>query len=378
MSIRPRSLAVNLALLVASTALALVAAEAVLHAIPGLLPEEARIRLFWARLEGNVQTVGHPYAGFTYRPHTRIEEHGGELDWGFMSDEHGFRNADPWPDSTDIVVLGDSQALGYGVSTDEAWPELVARGLGAGLIDLAIAGIAPEQERRIYETFGATLRPHWVLFGVFPGNDFSDARQFQDWLDAGSPGSFAAWRSAGGTESHGLRRVVQRSYLAAVVRLGLRGGWNAAQGLTITVPDGSELVLAPSFVEREARRAEPSRGNFELVMSAIEKAHAEVTGAGGRFVVVLFPTKEEVYMPPRGLEVPDLVGAVADALERRSIPYLDLLPAFRSATGKGVPLFFTVDGHPNARGNAAIADAVMDYIRSQDARRRPPAGTASH
>jgi hypothetical protein len=39
-------------------------------------------------------------------------------------------------------------------------------------------------------------------------------------------------------------------------------------------------------------------------------------------------------------------------------------PAFRERAAAGETLFFEVDGHPNARGYAVIAEAVLTYLKA--------------
>jgi hypothetical protein len=50
-------------------------------------------------------------------------------------------------------------------------------------------------------------------------------------------------------------------------------------------------------------------------------------------------------------------------LEELGIPYLDLLPDFRSRAAKGEVLFFETDGHPNARGYALIAERIISHLK---------------
>ena len=45
------------------------------------------------------------------------------------------------------------------------------------------------------------------------------------------------------------------------------------------------------------------------------------------------------------------------------IRYIDLLPDFRTRAAKGEVLFFEVDGHPNARGYALIAELVLAHLK---------------
>jgi lysophospholipase L1-like esterase len=51
------------------------------------------------------------------------------------------------------------------------------------------------------------------------------------------------------------------------------------------------------------------------------------------------------------------------ALEKRGIPYIDVLEDFRRRAAEGEVLFFETDGHPNAKGYALIGDLVSSYLK---------------
>jgi len=334
-------------------------AEGVLRGFSRFLPGEVQQRLLWIGLEGSVETVPHPSIGVLYRPNTVQEERSGELDWRFTTDEWGFRNPSPLPDSADVVVLGDSQAIGYGVALADSWPQLVRDSLApAKLVDLAVAGISPEQERRIYHEFGVRLHPRIVLFGIFAGNDFSDDRVFQQWIETGSGTPFPDWLRERRKPDGG---IFGRSYLAAVIRATEKGG-EAARRVTFSPTGGGRLILAPSLVEKELRKAQPGHPAFESVVRSIQAAREEAMQSGAKLVVVLFPTKEAVYMPLLGLQAPDLIGPLAERLTELGIDFLDLRPPLRRAAKTGPALYFEVDGHPNELGNAVIAESVLGVL----------------
>ena len=79
--------------------------------------------------------------------------------------------------------------------------------------------------------------------------------------------------------------------------------------------------------------------------------------------MVLQPSKEEVYLPLVGPDVPDFSRDLRAAFEERGIDFLDLGPAFRARAAAGESLFFEVDGHPNPRGYALIAQLVLAHLR---------------
>jgi hypothetical protein len=83
---------------------------------------------------------------------------------------------------------------------------------------------------------------------------------------------------------------------------------------------------------------------------------------------VLQPSKEEVYLPLLGEPGPDPGSHLRRTLGELGIPYLDLLPDFRSRAAKGEVLFFEADGHPNARGYALTAELVLAHLRNNAAK----------
>ncbi len=369
MSTRTRRIFGNLALLAGSVLFATLAAEAVLRIFPALLPAEARLRLEWAESTSNVRSVGDPYLGTLNPPDTTIEVRQGDFTFSYRTDEHGFRNPSPWPDSVDVLIVGDSETMGYGVQDAEAWPRLLERELdGDRVITLGVSGAGPKQYLRNYERFGLALAPRVLLFGLFPGNDFDDARQFELWLAAGAPGNFHVWRYFGGkvpdVEPKHRFFSLSNSRLLVALRAARKAARLPFSGKTLTFPDGSHMVLAPTVYRSAVTRAHPGHRDFELVLDQVEEARRLAEPDGTRFVVLLFPTKEEVYMSPENEATPHLVEPLAAALKHRGIPYLDLTPGLRSEAEAGRRLFFKVDGHPDAAGNRVIADIVLRGLDS--------------
>jgi SGNH hydrolase-like domain, acetyltransferase AlgX len=113
--------------------------------------------------------------------------------------------------------------------------------------------------------------------------------------------------------------------------------------------------------------ADPAHPVFRLVMTTIEKAQRLSQRHGSQFLVLLMPTKEEVYLPLVDKPAPALIERFRPALEAQAIPYIDLTPYFQARTREVGPLFFEIDGHPNAGGYRLIADVVVDYLREHAA-----------
>jgi lysophospholipase L1-like esterase len=366
----------NLALLAGVSFLTLAVAEGLLRLAPGLLTEEAAVHMHWREMgfarddDGETLVVDDADLGFRYLPHRTGHLRRGDFAFSFTTDEHGFRNASPWPEQADIVVVGDSMGFSFGVGDEVAWTSLVQEALPeTTLLNLSVIGTGPQQYLEVLQRHGFALEPELVLFSLFPGNDLTDAEAFDAWRQSGTERGFRQWRAVGDAERPQrtlVDRVVEASYVLAVARDVRRNLASPFAGETMAVDDGSRLRLAPTAYAQQALMAEPDHPAFELVMEAIAEAREQALAQGSRFVVLLMPTKEEVYLHLLGRSYPPLVDAFAGALAERGIDHLDLSLALRDAAGDGAPLYFEIDGHPNERGYAVIADAVIALLRDSE------------
>jgi lysophospholipase L1-like esterase len=355
-------------LLGVSLVLALGMAEALLRLFPQLMPEEAQLRRHWQETS-EPASAADPYLGYVFPANQvdRIARSDGGFAFTYTTDEHGFRNPSPWPERADIVVLGDSMAFGYGVDDDETWTALVADRLpGVRIVNLSLPGAAPQQYFRIYERFGRALQPALVLFCLFPGNDVSDAGLFDRWVKAGSQGNYLIQRfaSPNNESQRNIRHVLRQSYLVTFLRYARRNAVARVGARTIDFPDGGQLQLVPTLYADLEDQTQPDGPNFRLVLDSAEQTRALAERNGSRFLILLMPTKEEVYLPVLDEPVPPAVAPFVAAFDAAGIPYLDLTPPLQAHARRGERLFFEVDGHPNEAGYRLIAEVVLDYLRS--------------
>jgi hypothetical protein len=361
----------------ASTLIALALVEAFFRLFPGFLSEEAQLKIHWREL-AHQKTTSLPDAdvGFLYPPHFSGEIRRKDFGFAYRTDEKGFRNPSPWPSSAEIVAVGDSLTFGYGVDDDQAWTNLVGRHASPNrLVNLGLIGAAPQQYLRVYERFGVPLAPGVLLFGLFPANDMLDAVQFDRWLSAGRPGNYDVWRFFQGDipdSWKGLRCLAKHSYLIIY----LRETWKTLRhvdgfrGKKLSFPDGGRLSLAPNILARATRSASSEHPDFRLVLDAIEHTRRLTEGHGTHLLVLLFPSKEEVYLPIIGEPTPEPIKPFATALREKEIETLDLTLPMQEKARAGQRLFHEVDGHPNAKGYQVIAEAVFRHLTQNAGRYR--------
>jgi lysophospholipase L1-like esterase len=352
--------------------------EVGLRLAPGVLGPELRALLAPDREQYG---VAHADIGYLPRPHGHVVISGKDFQAIHAVDAKGFRNIDPWPDRADIVVVGDSLTFGYGVRREQAWPTILARAqAGVRLVNLALVGAGPQQYLRVYESFGLALRPKLLVVGVFVRNDFWDAETFDLWLKSGYGGNFMRWRDQGRPDAHPLNWSDPEQILRAVfsrhVYPLLRASrvYNLARALqTQGTPTffhfagGSRVRLVPKDLWDAASLADNSRA-FRLALDAFQAIQSSAEKQGTHVLMVLQPSKEEVYLPLVQTGVPDPTATLREEFERRGIEYLDLVAAFRQRAAAGEQLFFENDGHPNPTGYALTAELVLAHLTASAAK----------
>jgi lysophospholipase L1-like esterase len=369
----------KLGALAISVLAAVAAAEVGLRLAPDIVGEELRQSVV---VDPRQMGVPHAYIGHLHRPNSRTIISGKDFRAVHEVDAKGFRNSRPWPEKADIVVVGDSVTFGYGAARNQAWPAIIGDDLPrVPLINLALIGAGPQQYLRVYETFGLELRPKLLLAGVFAGNDFWDAETFDLWLRSGAGGNFIVWREFGRpgpvkaslSDPKGSLRTLFDWYAYPALRSSrvfnlLRALYSDLGGGLSTPPvfyhfkDGGRVRLSPGDFRRKQEIAARNSRAFGLALNAFENMHSVAERNGTHVLMVLQPSKEEVYLPLLEDDVPDLTRALRDTFDDRGIDYLDLTPAFRKRAAAGERLFFENDGHPNASGYALTAQLVLSHL----------------
>jgi lysophospholipase L1-like esterase len=367
-----------------SIVFALALAEGILRLFPGLLSVELQ-----QVVQANPDNYGvaHPYIGSLHGPNGEFIIAGRDFRAVNHTDGYGFRNAWPWPEKAEIVAVGDSVTFGYGVEDNQAWPALVAKALPHNrLINLGLIGAGTQQYLRVYETFGTRLHPKLLLVGFLVRNDFWDADMFDQWLKSGAQGNYMVWRDYGRPRSTSLsldqpvgnlvRSLLWRGHVLAskshfynllmYVQRYLRG-YGASKPRIFRAPDGTQLQLDVGGFTSQTGIAQPGNRGFDISVDALQRLDSIARADDTKILVVLQPSKEEVYLPLMGqTDVETDPGRpLRVKLRELGIPYLDLLPEFRNRAAKGEVLFFETDGHPNARGYALIAELVLAHLKQK-------------
>jgi lysophospholipase L1-like esterase len=139
---------------------------------------------------------------------------------------------------------------------------------------------------------------------------------------------------------------------------------------------GDQIMRFGAGYEQQAMdmtRGENQIG-LEYSRTAFEEAQALVKTWDGQIVVIVIPTREEVYAP---LTEPIMGTEALDKQRSARIAMLDLctdlsllcydpLATFQDHAAKGEMLYFSDDMHLNPYGNTVLAEALAAWLQEKD------------
>lgn len=285
-------------------------------------------------------------------------------------DRNGFRNAADL-DKADIVVIGDSY-IEAPMIRDKALSTTVLAGLqGRTVANLGNSGYGPQQELAVLKRFGLPLRPEVVVWAFFEGNDLSNVEEY--------PGKAARVARQHALWQDFWFRSLSRNLLALYFRPQNQCVPNARiQEYRAEFSDennsSSPVFFAPSEVVSYPEET------VREVQSYLREAYELCRDRHIRFMVVFVPEKYRVYHDLsnvrlstdelRSWTVHDLPRLLRRLLADLSpdIEYIDLTPALKAESRKGIATYLPDDTHWTADGHRVAAEAIHRALARGKAR----------
>lgn len=225
-----------------------------------------------------------------------------------------------------IVVLGDSFAFGYKVPQDQILPHRLEEKLRPDfpvrVINAANPNWSIAEQKKFYHENAPLLGPALVVV-CHVMNDIPVRIEF-------TPGS---------------RALVWFYYNAYASRL---------------VRPAIDAVVHRSFVADTLAAYRPENPAWTSYFQALRDLDQRVTARGGRLSVVLFPWFVDFNAYPFA----DVHQRMEAQMKKLSIPYLDLLPAYRDFPAEELIVSRT-DFHPNARAHEIAAEALAAFLKDR-------------
>lgn len=348
--------------------LPLCAIEAIAYLVPSLIPQEIKSAfqteqdqpLKGLRLD---ETLGYTYAPGLVNFQVPFDDDTAPNTYPVSTvslgyPDVGFRD-DGLAGEAFAVVIGDSYASCASVEMQACWVERLEQESKRDFANLGVVGYSPQQEKQILARYGLPLRPKLVLWVFFP-NDLNDAWRF-DQFGSGSVQGGRFWQnSAKAWLAH--HSVIYN--IGAFFWFNRTLFYNLAQADETNGPRDSNLVWWVTYTDLSV--PEVANG-FALTQQAILAARQDTLAqnSAAKFVVVIFPYREQVYAEAALQSRLDQLNQVlADFCRQQSLACIDLTSALREkAKQETEPIYYRKDIHLNRRGNEIAAELLAEAIR---------------
>lgn len=297
-------------------------------------------------------------------------------DDGLLADEGiGFRNR-PVDYGVDMVVTGDSFGFCFTEQTD-CWVDQLAAKHQLGAVNLAVPVTGSLSHAKMLTDFAAPLKPKLVIWQFF-GNDFNDDYALLSWR--GDIERLTGDVSGENNNTQAGNWFSQNLVSAAVLELLLTGNWAGLPGndpafvaqYQAVYPDRTPFLFGkPYELAALDMRREVNQFGIETTRQALADSKALVESWGGTLVVLIIPTREEVY---RGITANFIDETTLDSLGTPrqtlleictdlSLTCYDPTDDLYQIAATSPALYYPDDMHLNAAGNTALTDLLSDWLR---------------
>ncbi len=369
-----RARVVQLTVVLASAALALTAADLMLRLTPFApyvwgepLPRMPLVQRYRRNLVQERRRSG------ALARMSGVKEWGEEKFFRLVTDSEGFRNG-PRDESRplDLILLGDSYGAGV-VSQEDTWTSILERDYGLNAYNLSIPGAGPwhEYANLWMEHERLKTRPGTiVVWQLFTGNDLEDWYGPADLNALPRRGPLRAWATR---VNEWRRRSPVRNMLVA---LGAKE-YARAQVIARDFPGGRKMLFHRHYVAAASRTPEQvaAHANFSRLSATVGGVKALTDRLGLKLLVVLVPTKEEVYgwtleggRPwSSGAAPSGFSAAVARLCSENGVAFLDLKPRLveesrRVFEESAQVLYWYDDTHMSPAGNRAAVSEITRWL----------------
>ena len=269
----------------------------------------------------------------------------------------------------DAVAVGDSFTFCF---TDESacWVQQLSALTNRNVINLGIVSTGSVSHLRVLENFGMPLQPPlviWQWFGNDANEDFGLA-QLRGETDLTSTHEAPPTPKRNWWDDHSAVYVLLKLYL------GNEDDFQASlQFLDSEFVTEGDITLGfgQPYLWEAFDMAEPANQyGWERTQDAIRSAQTQIESYGGHLLILLMPTKEQVYRemsePALGTDKLALLDASSDLMRdfcaEEELTCLDLLPVFRPYAEAGEQIYYRTDMHLNPAGNDVLTEALAAWL----------------
>ena len=305
-------------------------------------------------------------------------------------DADGFRVPAVPAESYPIAAFGDSFTEGYTVPLP--WPDLLAENLGVAVRNYGYRGYSPIETARAVEEFAGVEARTWIIYMFFSGNDLNEiTRATRDPINARDPRYLIGFLAeSAGDNIQGAVEYETRDHYDYPTPVIIGGNyyemvlldlylWSQIAPLEGFAASRNAEILNASLDQMEA--AAPPRSCLAFVFAP---------NSAQLYFPYVYPTEKQWLLGQWRDQIIDEDGLIqqgkaapppdADMIietrlydqyrfirgvlaDRSRWHFIDLLPAFEAAVGRGELLYYSYDTHWNSDGHALATQIIAEALR---------------
>ena len=325
-------------------------------------------------------------------------------------DRWGFRN-DSIPEKPELLTIGDSFTYGYLASKENTWPSVVGRQTGLTVYNVSMGGWGPSQYSCAVKVYAPTLKPKFIVFAVYLGNDIGQAATEAYPCDELDPERISAGSAvlefADDGPLRGLRTWLARnSVLYQLIKTRLNeSAWFANASVAgypnifIDSSTGTTVALR-IFPQESATNSKCDLGHgtadhrfdwaacdaqFQkgtaIAIERLTNIAGECERIGATCLTILIPSKEALYYPLLSNSVPSNIAgelehewrneqfaanAIAAAFAQTDMAVVDSGRDLQNAIRAGNEIFpVSADPHFSPKGYEVVGDLVSAQLKAR-------------
>lgn len=285
--------------------------------------------------------VYDPQLFYTLKPQSAFHYTNREFNTVFYTNSRGTRDDEASLQSPEIICLGDSYAMGWGVQQQETYAQYLERVSGMKVLNAAISSYGTVREMKLLKQFDTTRLKYVII--QYCGNDIQENESF--------------------IENQQALSISSRSYYDSIV---------AGHKLIVSYfPGKYSLLIGQVFLKHQLNKILPV---FKLFFGREEPFGSDKSHAAA-FLKVLYSANLNCKKVKVIVIVLDSYlhkhNSFLKAVERQAqlMPYKDYfkgnLFVVDGLTGLGQSDFFDLDLHIKAKAHEKIGQKLWDVIREK-------------
>jgi hypothetical protein len=269
---------------------------------------------------------------YTLRPGTCTFENV-EFRTAYQINRLGLRDDNDALNAPEVIVLGDSHVMGWGVEQDETLARVLGKSSGKRVLDAGISSYGTAREIRLLERLDVS-RLEWLII-QYSDNDWPENRTLRD------HGGFLPIMSEAQYQSAVLHYAAQRGYFPGKYLYRI-----LMKVFRLEEPEPDLVTMGNVTPTEEA----------EAFLNVI--AHSRVPLESVQIIV--FEVNEQIR-PPR-----PFIAALEAAHRRADYPiFVQRLRTLDVAALLSPDDFYSLDDHMRAQGHSKVGQALTDIIRTR-------------